>query len=50
MMKSYPTTQFENRLKSTGTTLRERPSIVDRVMAEIRRVTLKSAANQSTRR
>ncbi len=49
-MKSYPTSHFENRLKSTGTTLRERPSIVDRVMAEIRRATMKSGANQTTRR
>jgi hypothetical protein len=28
---------IENRLQSTGTTLRDRPSVVDQVMAEIQR-------------
>ncbi len=49
-MKTYPTAHFENRLKTTGTTLRERPSIVGRVMEEIRRATTKSSASQTARR
>lgn len=28
---------IENRLQSTGTTLRDRPSVVDQVMAEIQK-------------
>ena len=34
-MKPSPT--FEDRLNSTGAVLRDRPSVVDRVMADVRR-------------
>lgn len=32
-----PSQPIENRLQSTGTTLRDRPSVIDQVMAEIKR-------------
>ena len=35
---------FETRLESTGTALRDRPSLVDQVMAEVRQQAIQATA------
>lgn len=42
-----PSRTFENRLESAGTTLRDRPSLVDQIMAEVRRVAVPSPTSSS---